>query len=311
VIARRDLLPGDYLVKENITNSLRKIIKENNFKFIMPPICEHHSVYENSRYKEQIIRFMFNNELIILRPDFTPSIARMLTTLKFTNGRIAYMGEVFRKEKDGIVELTQCGAEFIGDDETEENAINLLIDCISQCDIKEYSVDIGHSAVYRYISNIINLTDELSEELNKLVCRKSQNEIKEFCEKNNVDEDVQNLLLILCDFYEGEDQIDAALKYIDDNKIKEELENLRSIYKNIKASGSKAFIDLGIVKDFDYYTGIIFEAFVSGASKSVASGGRYDNLISIDDNNIKAVGFGINVDSLLRGGKNDDNNCAF
>jgi ATP phosphoribosyltransferase regulatory subunit len=311
VIARRDLLPEDYLVKEKISNCLRKIIKENNFKFIMPPICEHHSVYENSRYKEQIIRFMFNNELIILRPDFTPSIARMLTTLKFTNGRIAYMGEVFRKEKDGIAELTQCGAEFIGDDETEENAINLLIDCINQCDIKEYSIDIGHSGVFRYISNKLVLDEELSKELNKLVCGKSQNEIKEFCQKNSVAEKMQNLILTLCGFYEGEEQINTALKYIDDDKIKEELEDLRRIYKNVLTAGGKVFIDLGIVKDFDYYTGIIFEAFVSGASKSVASGGRYDNLISFDDNNIKAVGFGINVDGLLRGGKDDDNNCTF
>lgn len=303
MIKRKDILPDDYVVKEKFTNNLRKILKDNNFKFIMPPTCEHNSVYENTRYKDEIVKFMFSNELIILRPDFTPSIARMANTLKLTNGRIAYLGEVFRKEKNDIVELTQCGAEFIGDEEKDEDVLALLIDCFNKCDIETYSIDIGHSCVYRYIKKNLGLNQEASEELNKLICRKSINDVKRFCEDFDIKGNIKELIILICELYGGEDQLNKAIALIDDEKTKSDLEDFRATYREAIKKDTNIYIDLGIVKDFEYYTGIIFEAFIEGSSKIAASGGRYDDLISFDEENIKAIGFGINVDNLIKGSR--------
>ncbi len=48
-----------------------------------------------------------------------------------------------------------------------------------------------------------------------------------------------------------------------------------------------------------YYTGVLFEGFVEGLGFSVASGGRYDNLIAHFGPSIPAVGFAIGVERVL------------
>ena len=54
-------------------------------------------------------------------------------------------------------------------------------------------------------------------------------------------------------------------------------------------------IDLGIVRGLAYYTGFIFEAFErSGKTRSIAGGGRYDDLVKrLGYMEIPAVGFGM------------------
>ena len=58
-------------------------------------------------------------------------------------------------------------------------------------------------------------------------------------------------------------------------------------------------LDLSVVRDLDYYTGIVFEALVSGIGKPVAGGGRYDNLYENYGVQIPATGFALEIDRLL------------
>lgn len=294
------LVPKTYAEKEKYINALKKVLKDRNFDFILPPVCEHHSLYENSRYSDDIVKFMFNNDLIILRPDFTPSIAKIVSSLKIKDARIGYVGEVFRKQENEIVELTQCGTEFIGKEADEVGALKILCECIESCGINNYSIEIGNSSIYRYIKKKLTLSEVQSQQLNKIICSKSLEDIKEFCDKYNVDNKMKQLLIIICDFYTGEQQLDEAVKYVDDDDCIEQIQDIRKIYQSL--NNAKISIDLGMVKDFDYYTGIIFEAFVDGASSSVASGGRYDSLIKSQDESIAALGFGIDVDNLMKAG---------
>lgn len=294
------LVPKKYAEKEKYINAVRKVLQDRNFDFILPPVCEHHSIYENSRYSDDIVKFMFNNDLIILRPDFTPSIAKMVNSLSIKKARIGYVGEVFRKRENEIVELTQCGTEFIGDEADEVSALKILCECIEACEIKDYSIEIGHSGIYRYIKNKLNLNELQSQQLNKIICSKSLEDITAYCDKNNVDASMKKLLVVICNFYNDEEQLNEAVKYINDQECIAQIKAISDIYSSL--NNNRISIDLGMVKDFDYYTGIIFEAFVDGASSSVASGGRYDSLIKAQDENIAALGFGIDVDNLMKAG---------
>jgi ATP phosphoribosyltransferase regulatory subunit len=57
-------------------------------------------------------------------------------------------------------------------------------------------------------------------------------------------------------------------------------------------------IDLGEVRGFDYYSGILFRAYVPGLGFEVASGGRYDGLPAQFGYDVPAVGFSYSVDRL-------------
>ena len=57
-------------------------------------------------------------------------------------------------------------------------------------------------------------------------------------------------------------------------------------------------IDLGEIRGFDYYSGILFRAYVRGLGFEVASGGRYDGLPAQFGHDTPAVGFSFSLDRL-------------
>ena len=67
--------------------------------------------------------------------------------------------------------------------------------------------------------------------------------------------------------------------------------------------GERVQFDLGKTKNLNYYTGIVFEAYVEGVGKRVLSGGRYDTLLEKYGRNLPAVGFSIKLDALAEIGE--------
>ena len=57
-------------------------------------------------------------------------------------------------------------------------------------------------------------------------------------------------------------------------------------------------IDLGEIQGFDYYTGILFRAYVPQLGFEVANGGRYDGLPATFGEDLPAVGFSFSLDRL-------------
>ena len=59
------------------------------------------------------------------------------------------------------------------------------------------------------------------------------------------------------------------------------METLFTYLKNMNALKNVSF-DLSLARGLDYYTGVIYEAILVGASiGSIAGGGRYDELVGM------------------------------
>ena len=78
------------------------------------------------------------------------------------------------------------------------------------------------------------------------------------------------------------------------------LERLSSISKELHALGfgDRIQFDLGEVRDFDYYTGMIFELHAPGTGLELGGGGRYDSLLTKFGVPHPAVGFSLSLDRL-------------
>ncbi|MFB6346319.1 MAG: ATP phosphoribosyltransferase regulatory subunit, partial [bacterium] len=79
------------------------------------------------------------------------------------------------------------------------------------------------------------------------------------------------------------------------------LDHVESVYEALVDAGFGDWIslDMGVVRDLDYYTGIVFEMLVPKLGKPIAGGGRYDNLYGIYGDSIPATGFALEIDRLL------------
>jgi len=75
------------------------------------------------------------------------------------------------------------------------------------------------------------------------------------------------------------------------------LEEIHSIFDRLGLARHLT-IDLGEVRGFDYYTGILFRAYIPQLGFEVASGGRYDSLAATFGEDLTAVGFSFSLDRL-------------
>jgi histidyl-tRNA synthetase len=98
-------------------------------------------------------------------------------------------------------------------------------------------------------------------------------------------------------------QIQAFLdKYQCNNQALQELQEILQLLQAYGIDESKISIDLGMDKDFQYYTGIVFEVGhpVLGADQTLCGGGRYDNLVSdLGGTPTPATGCSFDLDLLL------------
>jgi ATP phosphoribosyltransferase regulatory subunit len=67
-----------------------------------------------------------------------------------------------------------------------------------------------------------------------------------------------------------------------------------------QGAGDSVLIDLGVMRDWAYYSGVVFEAYAAGAAAPVAVGGRYDGLAARFGRDRPAVGFTVILDLLHR-----------
>jgi len=60
-----------------------------------------------------------------------------------------------------------------------------------------------------------------------------------------------------------------------------------------------AFINLGLIRDFDYYTGVVFEGFSPRLGYPLLAGGRYDELLEKSGSSLPACGFALFLERLM------------
>ena len=99
----------------------------------------------------------------------------------------------------------------------------------------------------------------------------------------------------------GAEVLDEARALAKDNdKALEILNYLQELYDKLNDAGygEHIIIDLGIVHELDYYTGLVIGGYIEGIGEGVLSGGRYDNLIAHFGRDLPAVGFAANINLI-------------
>ncbi|MDE6056100.1 MAG: ATP phosphoribosyltransferase regulatory subunit, partial [Lachnospiraceae bacterium] len=79
------------------------------------------------------------------------------------------------------------------------------------------------------------------------------------------------------------------------------IERLKQVYDLLKVYGVDRYIsfDLAMVSKYNYYTGVIFNAYTYQAGSAIAKGGRYDSLLEKFGKPAPATGFVVMIDDLV------------
>lgn len=263
-------------------------------------------------FKNRLMKFVdpHTGEIVVLRPDITPQIGRMVATQLSDHRyplRLCYSGRVVRYEEKGSGkerEVFQLGCELLGLSSTEGDSeiIALALKSLNRLGLKKITLNLGHTGI---LDAVLRDAGEIRGELVQALVKKDQEWIRRIVEPSGIPTDVKDVLFSLSDYYGDADILRRASRNERFKPCIEEIVSVISVLEeyNIECDIS---VDLVEVKGFEYYTGVTFEVISSVAPASLVTGGRYDGLVSRYGRSVPAAGFAIDAEALVQNTKSSD-----
>lgn len=274
--------------KSHVTGILKKIFNERSYRRVMTPTIEFYDVFGASADylpQENMYKLMdHRGRLMVLCPDGTIPIAR-LTATRFLHMemplRLYYSHNVYRMAnglRGQSSEIYQCGAELIGSGSTRSDLEILEMAAVSldQISGKEgYRLEICHIGYFRALMDSLGADEETQEEIRRSIEQKNFASLNDLLEQFP-DNQAAIALKYLPRLFGGEEVFEKAYALFDDALARQSLDYLQSIYNSLQqlGLGDKVIIDLGLVNQAEYYTGIIFRGYFNEVGEPVLSGGR-------------------------------------
>ncbi|MFQ8980627.1 MAG: ATP phosphoribosyltransferase regulatory subunit [Waltera sp.] len=246
---------------------------------------------------------------LVLRPDFTPSIARCAAKYFMEEKvplRFSYNGNTFTNTSNlqgKLKEVTQMGAELIGDPSVEADAevISMVIEALKSAGLTRFQVTIGEVDYFRGLCEEAGLDEDTEKELRSCISGKNFFAAQELLEQKQIPEPYHSILLKLADMFENIESLEAAKALVKNERSLQAIARLEKLKERLEQYGVTEYIsfDLGMLSKYQYYTGVVFKAYTYGIGDAVVKGGRYDNLLRKFGKNAAAIGFVIVIDDLL------------
>jgi ATP phosphoribosyltransferase regulatory subunit len=281
-----------------------------SYEEIIPPIFDYYDVFAKGwGQEEQIYRFIDREgNILALRPEFTSLVAKTVATRLASSPkpiRLFYSGEVlrFEKPKGGRQrEFAQIGIEHYGDAGKSADVEILLVavETFQRLGIQSFQINLGSVDFFGGIIDRMELPKEHIGALKEVLNIKDQSGLESLLQQLKLDERRENILRAVPHLTGGRPVIAEARSLVKNARSVEALDHLEEIYSIFERLdlAQHLTIDLGEIRGFDYYTGILFRAYVRGLGFEVASGGRYDGLPAAFGEDTPAVGFSFSLDRL-------------
>jgi len=314
-----DYYPSDLRETNWIIDTIRDIADLYSYEEFESPSLEPIEIFAAKSSDELVNEQSFivekkKGEKLILIPELTPSLARMITAkrqeikkpIRWFSVPTCYRYE--RPQKGRRREFKQINMDILAEDNlyADLEIFNIIVDIFS-----EFGATSNQFQIYfnnrRFIDSVCELLLKVPKEKIPLVYK--------ILDKADKMEDSEYEKYIL-DIFQDEIIIQGIFKLKEPANLKELLDRFEDIPENFYDSvGYKeltSFLQLledadiseyctfspGVVRGLDYYTGIVYEVFDTGKEniRSIFGGGRYDDLLSLfSDEKITGTGFGMGV----------------
>lgn len=309
----RDLHPYATGEKKVIENNLVSVFNHYGYEQVETPTFEYYDIYHYERGTQdaRALYKFFNREgeILALRPDVTPSIARFTATYynhQKSPRRFCYVGNVFINSENyqgKPREFTQAGVECIGigNEEADAETIAMAVNSLQAAGLKEFQLDIGHADFFNGLSEEAGLDEATQEEVRLLIDEKNFIGLETLLKDLKINDHLRIALTALPTLFGQIEVLDRARSLTTNTKALAAIDRIEKVYEILKEYEVDRYIsfELGMVSRLQYYTGVIFKGYTYGTGISIVDGGRYDALLSTYEYDAPAVGFAIRVDEVV------------
>lgn len=299
--------------KDALQAILKQALQKYGYQKISTPTFEYYDLFrdiDTAIDKDKMYKLIdADGKILVLRPDATIPIARMaaLSSEPLQQyKKYMYFTNIFRSEDfraGGKREFTQAGVEYLGNPSAEADAevVAAAVDALLAVGFRQIRLDLGNARYFNGLLEEISLNTSAKVILRDLVENKNVAELEKFLTQVALADPFRKVLLELPFLYGDFAKTLAKAKDLALNQeMNAAVEELYRIYHLLEAYGVAAYVyaDMGFVNDLDYYSGMIFKAYLGNIGSAAASGGRYDGLVEKFGRNLPATGFGLNVDAI-------------
>ena len=299
----RDFLPKEAADKRTVEQRLAKLFAGFGYEEVVTPTMEYLETLTTSsgRLIEPHLFKMFdrNNRTLALRHEMTTPIARLaVSRLKNFPApiKISYLSNVFRfrtNQPGRQCEFYQAGVELYGISNAFADAeiIALAAQALSVAGLHDFKICLGQ------VDFVAGLMENLPLDVQTQI--KSALERHDLVALNNLD--IDDALKKIPTLQGGREILSDARALAKNERSLRALDNLEEIYRLLEIYGvaDKITFDPGLIRDFEYYTGMVFEAYAHGVGYSLAGGGRYDNMLADFGAECPATGFALGIERVL------------
>jgi histidyl-tRNA synthetase len=291
----RDIYPEEYAFRCYLFENWRRVARSFGFQEYDAPTLEPTELYKRKsgeELKTQLFRFVDQGGRdVCMRPEMTPTLARLVAArareyrkpIKWFS--ISPFFRFEKPQKGRLREFYQINCDILGDDTPAADAelIGLAIALHQAFGLTadDFFVRVNNRNLWaEFLIKHQQPVDRLSEFLS----------IVDKLERENEDVTIGKLQSFQLDLADVREFLGTPAG---------SMPGFGDLFRELQWRGLEKFVelDLTIVRGLDYYTGLVFEIFDrKKANRSLAGGGRYDNLISAvseGEVDLPAAGFAI------------------
>ena len=289
----RDFYPEDKAFQRWMFDKWRTVVESYGYVEYDAPILEPTDLFlikgSEEIIKEQTYTFKDRGDRsVTIRTEMTPSVSRMVAGRR---QEISYPARWYsipnlwryeRMQRGRLREFWQLNVDMFGvDNEMAEIEMIMIVDDLFQvfkAKRSSYTIKINSRLLVNEMLAQFKLSDESTTNIIRLIDKKNKLTEQEF-------------EISLNDITKNSEKTADILKLLatkEPSDLPVELQNLDSVKTLIKILNSlkskgvqNVEFDITLMRGFDYYTDIVFEAFDNNSAnnRAVLGGGRYDGLV--------------------------------
>jgi ATP phosphoribosyltransferase regulatory subunit len=308
----RDLLPEDAEAMRDIQEAVLAEMRRWGYRYVVTPTLERLEALALGLDAEERRRLFKltdgDGSVLAVVGERTVPVARLVAgPLRAAPLplRLCYAGPVLTNDPGRFTrrrEAYQVGAELVGASGAVADAevIAMAVRCLDAAGLRQYQVDVGHSEFFQGLLDGLALPADLKPRVRAALARRDFVALEALLDSTPLRSAEHELLLRFPALRGGVDILQAAGALVRNRRSERALRELSRVHELLRAHGLgwAVSLDLGAIRDFDYYTGVIFEGYGPDVGRPLTQGGRYDGLLASFGRPAPATGFMIHLDLM-------------
>lgn len=321
----RDYTPKEMTVRQDVFNKIVTVFKKHGAVSIETPVMELKETLTGKYGEDSKLIYDIadqGGEILSLRYDLTVPFARYVAQTKTRQIKRYHIARVYRRDQPALTrgryrEFYQCDFDIAGEYEAmlpDAECIKIVCEILTSLGLGSFTVKVNHRCLLDGMFAVCGVPEDKFRAICSAVDKLDKEEWsvvrKEMTETKGLDEEAADKIgeyVKLAGKAELVDKLLADPKLAENPSAKKGLEDMKVLleYCEIYSCLDNVSFDLSLARGLDYYTGVIYEAVLTGKDVgSVAGGGRYDELVGMfaggkGKSKVPCVGVSLGIERLF------------